>query len=197
MHEAELLLRNDTLVHAHRSLLTKSSAVPVEVEPLLNPPSISAVHGTTLPGSRRPAHSLRRLSARPLSSHSARRAGRHVMPAFCSLRYWPFDMPTQLSRRDDVVAASIAEFSSPFSSRERCSIISQLRETEIRSGASVKKAKEAFQDSPSISGFAPSSPSVLEMSGVDFRNVSNAGSSSISRFDCISAYGALDFDFSP
>ena len=106
MHEAELLLRNDTLVHAHRSLLTKSSAVPVEVEPLLNPPSISAVHGTTLPGSRRPAHSLRRLSARPLSSHSARRAGRHVRMCL----FAPLALRHADSRRDDVVAASIAEF---------------------------------------------------------------------------------------
>jgi len=120
MHEAELLLRNDTLVHAHRSLLTKSSAVPVEVEPLVNPPSISAVHGTTLPGSRRPAHSLRRLSARPLSSHSARRAGRHVMPAFCSLR-WPFDMPTQGAMTLLQLRLQSFRFA-PFWSKRKCSI---------------------------------------------------------------------------
>ena len=54
-----------------------------------------------------------------------------------------------------------------------------------------------FQDSPSISGFAPSSPPLPEMRGSDFRNVRVQASISISRFDCISVHRPLDFNFSP
>ena len=70
-----------------------------------------------------------------------------------------------------------------------------VEKSEIRSGASVKKVREAFQDSLSIAGFPPSSPPLLEMSGSDFRNVSVQGSISISSFDCTSALRALDFNF--
>ena len=72
--------------------------------------------------------------------------------------------------------------------------VDQLK-SEIRSGASVKKVREAFQDSLSIAGFPPSSPPLLEMSGSDFRNVRVQGSISISSFDCTSALRAVDFNF--
>ena len=44
--------------------------------------------------------------------------------------------------------------------REGC-----FEKSEIRPAASVKKVREAFQDSPSISGFAPSAPPLLETRG--------------------------------
>ena len=98
--------------------------------------------------------------------------------------------------------------------REGC-----FEKSEIRPAASVKKVREAFQDSPSISGFAPSSPPLPEMRGSDFRNVRVQASISISRFDFKVAFlstdpsisisvleatlftqkcnRTLDFDFSP
>ena len=72
-----------------------------------------------------------------------------------------------------------------------------VEKSEIRSGAPVKKVREAFQDSLSISGFAPFDPPLLETRGSDFRNARVQASISISGFDCISALGPLDFNFSP
>ena len=58
------------------------------------------------------------------------------------------------------VAASIADFRSAFRRGLFCH--HSVEKSEIRSGASVKKVREAFQDSLSISGFAPFAPPLLE-----------------------------------
>lgn len=123
---------------------------------------------------------------------SARRAGQHRRIRDCPLR-WPFDMSE--ARSLNGVAASIADFGSAFRRGLFCHHSVDQLKSEIRSGASVKKVREAFQDPLSIAGFPPSSPPLLEMSGSDFRNVRVQGSISISSFDCTSALRAVDFNF--
>ena len=63
--------------------------------------------------------------------------------------------------------------------------------------STVKKTRESFQKAPPISGFSSAPPSFPEMRASDFRNVCFQASISISGFNCISAYRALDFKFDP
>ena len=109
------------------------------------------------------------------------------------------DPSTWIMVRSTGCSSFDCRFQVPFPTPERGYIIGHqsVEKSEIRSGASVKKVREAFQDSLSISGFAPSSPPLLETRGSDFRNARVQASISISGFDCISALGPLDFNFSP